>query len=50
LFAPFLTPFTNFVKKIIPDKENEALDIAIDQLDPSKATPINVDSYISAVQ
>jgi len=50
LFAPFLTPFTNFVRKIIPDQEETHLDLTIDQLDPSLATEVNMDSYITAVE
>ncbi len=50
IFAPFLTPFTNLVRKIIPDATNTELDIGIDAMDPSRATQLNMDTYIDTAK
>ncbi len=46
LFAPFLTPFTRLVRKIIPDATNTELDLGIDTLDTTLMTQLNMDTYI----
>ncbi len=50
IFAPFLKPFTNLVKRIIPDKLDSHLDLKLDTLNPSKAEEINFDIYLSSVE
>lgn len=47
VFAPFLTPFTNLVRKIIPDATNTVLDLGIDTLDTTLMTEFNMDTYIA---
>ncbi len=50
LFAPFIKPFTALVKRIIPDKADTQTALTIDEMDPSLATQLDVESYITAVQ
>jgi len=50
LFAPFIAPFTKLVKRIIPDAKDTQNALTIDELDPSLATEIDLESYITAVE
>lgn len=50
IFAPFLAPFTRLVRKIIPDTVENKNKLTIDDLDPARATQLDMDTYIRWAQ
>ncbi len=49
MVAPFLVQSTAWIRKLIPDAESTEIPLQIDDLDPTQATEIDMDTYISAV-